>query len=131
MRRRAIITIDGPAGSGKSTLGRRLAQVAARAALTDGDFLARTREVVLTGKEEICRELNRRGLEFVSTQANFVLIRAPRPGREVFQDLLRLGVIIRSMDAYGLPDYIRVNMGLPEENRRFLQALAQVLGLSN
>jgi histidinol-phosphate aminotransferase len=109
----------------------RLAQVAARAALDDRDFLERTREVVLAGKAEICRELGRLGLEFSDTQANFVLIRVPRPGREVFQDLLRLGVIIRSMDAYGLPDYIRVNMGLPEENRRFLQALAQVLGLSN
>jgi histidinol-phosphate aminotransferase len=109
----------------------RLAQVAARAALTDGDFLARTREVVLAGKEEICRELTRLGLEFVSTQTNFVLIRVPRPGVEVYRDLLRMGVIIRAMDAYGFPDYIRVNMGLPEENRRFLQALEKVLGLSN
>jgi histidinol-phosphate aminotransferase len=109
----------------------RLAQVAARAALEDGDFLARTREVVLTGKEETCRELKRLGLEFVPSQANFVLIRVPRSGREVYQDMLKEGVIIRAMEAYGLPDYIRVNMGLPQENRRFLQALEKVLGLNN
>jgi histidinol-phosphate aminotransferase len=109
----------------------RLAQVAARAALTDSAFLARTRELVLAGKDTICRELSRLDLEFVCSQANFVLIRVPRPGREVYQEMLRLGVIIRAMDAYGLPDYIRVNMGLPEENRRFLGALAQVLGLNN
>ena len=109
----------------------RLAQVAARAALTDDAFLARTRKLVLAGKEKICRELARLGLEYVPTQANFVLIRMPRPGREVYQDMLREGVIIRAMDAYGFPDFIRVNMGLPEENRRFLQALEKVLGLNN
>jgi histidinol-phosphate aminotransferase len=109
----------------------RLAQVAARAALTDREFLARTRELVLAGREEICRELARLNLEFVPSQANFVLIRTPRPGQEVYQEMLREGVIIRSMDAYGFPDYIRVNMGRPEENRRFLKALAKVLGLNN
>jgi histidinol-phosphate aminotransferase len=57
-----------------------------------------------------------------------VLIRVPRPGKEVYEAMLRLGVIIRAMDAYGFPDYIRVNVGLPEENRRFLEALEKVLG---
>ncbi|MFZ5449319.1 MAG: histidinol-phosphate transaminase [Thermodesulfobacteriota bacterium] len=109
----------------------RLAQVAARAALQDSAFLAQTREVVLAGKELICRELKRLGLTFVPSQANFVLIRVPRPGQEVYQAMLREGVIIRAMDAYGFPDYIRVNMGLPQENRRFLEALQKVLGSSN
>lgn len=108
----------------------RLAQVAARAALTDTAFLARTRELVHNGRDLICRELARLGLRFVPTQANFILIRMPRKGREVYQDMLRRGVIIRAMDAYGFPDYIRVNVGLPEENRRFLETLREVLGLS-
>jgi histidinol-phosphate aminotransferase len=109
----------------------RLAQVAARAALQDTAFLARTREVVLAGKDLVCRELAGLGLTFVPSQANFVLIRVPRSGREVYQAMLREGVIIRAMDAYGFPDYIRVNMGLPEENRRFLKALQKVLGSAN
>jgi len=108
----------------------RLAQVAARAALTDNDFLACTRELVLAGKAEICRELGRLGLEYVPSQANFILIRLPKPGREVYQAMLRQGVIIRAMDAYGLPDHIRVNVGLPQENRRFLQTLQQALGIT-
>jgi histidinol-phosphate aminotransferase len=107
----------------------RLAQVAARAALTDTDFLARTLELVHNGKAEICRELGRLGLEYVATQANFILIRVPKPGRQVFEAMLRQGVIIRAMDAYGLPDHIRVNVGLPQENRRFIKALQQVLGI--
>jgi len=109
----------------------RLAQVAARAALQDAAFLARTREVVWRGKDLICQELTRLQLEFVPSQANFILIRMPRPGREVYQAMLHEGVIIRAMDAYGFPDYIRVNVGLPEENRRFLAALQKVLGLSD
>jgi histidinol-phosphate aminotransferase len=106
----------------------RLAQVAARAALHDVDFLAQTRELALAGKELLYRELGRLGLTFVPSQANFVLIRVPRPGKEVFEAMLREGVIVRAMDAYGFPDYIRVNMGVPEENRRFLTALEKVLG---
>jgi histidinol-phosphate aminotransferase len=106
----------------------RLAQVAARAALQDSAFVAQTRELVLTGKDLVYRGLARLGLTYVPTQANFVLIRMPKPGQEVYQAMLREGVIIRAMDAYGFPDYIRVNMGLPEENRRFLTALEKVLG---
>jgi histidinol-phosphate aminotransferase len=106
----------------------RLAQVAARAALQDTAFLSQTRKVVLAGKDQICKGLERLGLTYVPSQTNFVLIRVPQPGKEVYQAMLREGVIIRAMDAYGFPDYIRVNMGLPEENRRFLEALHKVLG---
>jgi histidinol-phosphate aminotransferase len=109
----------------------RLAQVGARAALSDTAFYRKTRELVLTGKAEIYRGLEGLGLEYVPSQANFVLIRVPRPGQEVYQAMLREGVIIRAMDEYGFPDYIRVNMGLPEENRRFLAALRKVLGSDN
>ena len=108
----------------------RLAQVAARAALTDTEFLARTLKLVHEGRVFICGELKRLGLEFVPTQANFILMRTPGPGREVYQAMLQEGVIIRAMDSYGLPDYIRVNVGLPEENRRFLKTLAKVLRLN-
>ncbi len=105
----------------------RLAQVAGRAALKDTDFLRRTRELVWAGRDYICRELERLGLEFVPTQANYLLIRLDRPGREVYQAMLRQGVIIRAMDEYGFPHYIRVNVGLPEENRRFIETLERVL----
>ena len=108
-----------------------LAQAGARAALQDVDFLARTRELVLEGKDLLYRELTRLGLPFIPSQTNFMLIRVPRLGQEVFQAMLREGVIIRAMDAYGFPEYIRVNVGLPEENRRFIKALQKVLGSGN
>jgi len=108
----------------------RLAQAAARAALTDTDFLARTLDLVHTGKAELYQGLDRLGLEYLPTQANFILIQLPKPGREVFQAMLRLGVIIRAMDSYGFPEHIRVNVGLPQENQRFLEALSKVLRMN-
>ena len=107
----------------------RLAQVGARAALTDTEFLDRTREVVHKGRAFLEDGLQRLGLTFVPSQANFILIYLGREGREVYEAMLKQGVIIRAMDAYGFPEHIRVNVGLPEENQRFLATLKQVLGL--
>ena len=108
----------------------RLAQIAARAALTDRLFLERTRALVLEGRAYFCRELERMGLSYTPSQANYILIRVNRPGRELYQAMLQEGVIIRAMDEYGFPEYIRVNVGLPEENVRFITALAKVLGMN-
>jgi histidinol-phosphate aminotransferase len=107
----------------------RLAQVGARAALTDTEFLERTRELVHQGRAFLEEGLQRLGLTFVPSQANFILIYLGREGREVYEAMLKQGVIIRAMDAYGFPEHIRVNVGLPEENHRFLATLKQVLGL--
>ena len=107
----------------------RLAQVGARAALTDTEFLTRARELVRTGRAFLAEGLTRLGLDFVPSQANFMLIYLRREGKQVYEAMLQEGVIIRAMDAYGYPEHIRVNVGLPEENQRFLAALEKVLGL--
>ena len=52
----------------------------------------------------------------------------PAGGKEIYNKLLREGVIVRAMDSYNLPGYIRINVGLPEENERFIRALKKVLG---
>jgi len=108
----------------------RLAQIAARAALTDRLFLERTLKVVHSGRAWICGELARLGLSYTPSQANYILIRVDRPAREVYDLMLRQGVIIRAMEAYGFPEHIRVNVGLPEENQRFIRAFAKVMGLN-
>jgi histidinol-phosphate aminotransferase len=107
----------------------RLAQEGARAALTDTDFLARTKELVRTGRKFLEEGLRDMGLTFVPSQANFLLIYLGRAGKEVYEAMLKEGVIIRAMDAYGFPEHIRVNVGLPPENARFLTTLKMVLGL--
>ncbi|RJQ81725.1 MAG: histidinol-phosphate transaminase [Desulfobacteraceae bacterium] len=104
-----------------------LAQVAATAALDDTDFLGRTLATVHQGLDFLYAELTRRGLRYFPTQANFFLVDVGRQAADVFDALLRYGVIVRSMGAYGYPNFIRVSVGMPEENRRFLQALDKVL----
>jgi len=104
-----------------------LSQVAALAALDDDEFLAKTRETVWSGLAYLYGELKRLQLPYVPTQTNFVLIEVPLEARLVFEAMLRRGVIIRSMASYGLKSHVRINVGLPEENLRCMQALEQVL----
>jgi histidinol-phosphate aminotransferase len=107
-----------------------LAQIAAIHALDDTAFLEKTLRVVHEGLDYLYGELGKMGLPFFPTQANFFLIDVRRNAAEVFEKMLRQGVIVRSMVSYGFPEYIRINAGLPEENARFIQALKAVLSAS-
>ena len=105
-----------------------LAQVAARAALEDSEFVARTLKIVREGLSNLYKGLDDMDLEYVPTHTNFFLIKVPGGGKNVYEEMLRRGVIVRSMDSYGLEDYIRINVGLPQENERFVKTLREVLG---
>jgi len=104
-----------------------LAQAAATAALDDVDFLNQTLDLVHRGLDDLYNGLSRMGMTYFDTQSNFFLIDVGRPATEVFEKMLQQGVIVRSMKAYGFPTYIRVNVGLEKENKRFLKALETVL----
>jgi len=104
-----------------------LAQVAALAALDDDEFVKKTLALTKKGLAYLYGELDRIGLFYIPTQANFLLIKTPQGAQETYGRMLREGVIIRPMDSYGLEDYIRVNVGLPEENERFIAALEKIL----
>lgn len=104
-----------------------LAQVGATAALDDREFESRTLKVVSEGLSYLYHEIDRLGLERVPTQTNFFLIKVPIGAQKTYELLLKEGVIVRSMWDYGLRDYIRINVGLPEENERFIQSLKRVL----
>jgi len=104
-----------------------LALVAAQAALDDHEHVARTLAVTHEGMAYLTAEFDRLGLPWVPSNANFVLVRVGHGGR-VYDQLLRRGVITRPMDGYGLPDHLRVSVGLPDENARLVGALEAVLG---
>ena len=107
-----------------------LAQVAAFAALDDEEHVKKTLENNSRGLAYLYKELKRLGLEYIPTQANFFLIDLKRNAEDLYNRLLREGVIVRPMGGYGLKNYIRVTVGLPEENKRFIQALKKVLNKS-
>jgi histidinol-phosphate aminotransferase len=104
-----------------------LAQAAAIAALKDEGFLKDTVKLVSDELDFMYAALEDLGIEYCKSQANFMLIRVGKSANEVFEDLLKLGVIVRSMTSYGYPDCIRVNAGRHDENVRMLEALKAVL----
>jgi histidinol-phosphate aminotransferase len=107
-----------------------MAQAAAVAALEDDDFVERSRIMVREGLAFLEQELGRLGVCYVPAVVNFMLVKVGK-GRDVFEALLREGVIVRPMDAYGLPEYVRVTVGTRPENERFLEALRVVLAVTS
>ena len=104
-----------------------LAQAAATAALEDSNFLEQTLKVVHEGLDYISSRLDDLNIRYFSSQANFLLIDVEKSADDIYNRLLRQGVIVRAMTSYGYPRYIRVSVGLPEENARFVDALENVL----
>jgi histidinol-phosphate aminotransferase len=106
-----------------------VAQAAGVAALGDEDHVARSRELVRTERPFLSEGLRSLGATVVPSQANFVLADFPgRPAKELFEALLRQGVVVRPMHGYGFPNAQRITCGRRPENERCLAALARVLG---
>lgn len=103
-----------------------VAQAAAVAALDDDDHVRRTRENNFAGLNFVEHALRQMSIEFVPSQANFVLARVGE-GQKVFDAMQRQGVIVRPMGGYQLPEWIRISIGTPEENGRCLAVLKKVL----
>jgi histidinol-phosphate aminotransferase len=104
-----------------------LAQAAALIFLAEGDFLNEVRKINREGKKYLYKALDSLGLEFVPTEANFILIRVGK-ATSAYEALLKKGVIVRDMTPWKLPDHIRVTISLQENNERFIHALQTVLG---
>lgn len=105
-----------------------MAQAAALAALDDEEHLAESRKINFQGLEFFGEELPKigSGLEFVPSTANFILIKTGN-GREIFEKLQKKKVIVRPMNGYGLPDWIRITVGTACQNRTTVAALKEVL----
>lgn len=108
-----------------------LAQIAALAALKDQEHVQRVVNLCLEEKVRLEKNLSAMGLSCVPSQANFILVKVGGDGRETYKALLQKGVIVRAMNSYGFGEYIRVTVGLPEENDRLITELAAVTGKTN
>lgn len=106
-----------------------LAQVAAAAALNDIEFLQKTVNLVHDELEFIYDALDKLKLPYIRSQANFFMVKVGdgSTADEVFENLLKQGVIVRSLTSYGYSGYIRINIGKHEENIRFLETLEKVI----
>jgi histidinol-phosphate aminotransferase len=105
----------------------RLGQVAALAALEDEEHVLRSKEMNKQGKQRLYNILDELGLEYVPTQANFILVKnGDYP--DLFEKLLRQGIIVRDGEALGLPGHVRITIGDDVQNDRLEQALVRVVG---
>ncbi len=104
-----------------------VAQQAALAALDDRGYLARTRALLRQGYAYVTEACDRLGLRYVPSVTNFLLIETGPRSRQIAQQLLRRGVIVREMSAWGLDQCIRVTLGTMTENRQCVRALTQSL----
>jgi len=104
------------------------AQSAAIAAFGDTAFVEESLELNRKERNFLREELVKMGFNVLPSATNFLLFETqPKRGRILFERLLHKGVIIRSVDEYGLNEYLRVTVGKPQENRIFLKALKEVL----
>jgi histidinol-phosphate aminotransferase len=106
-----------------------LAQAAGVAALTDTEYLRKTLENNDKGMRLIASAFDELGLRYVDSYANFMMVPfgSAEKVKDLHEKLLRQGVAIRPLHAFGLPDCFRVTIGLPEENETFIQALKKCL----
>ncbi|WJF90996.1 histidinol-phosphate transaminase [Paraburkholderia bonniea] len=110
-----------------------LAQAAAIAALRDDGFLARSAQANAQGYRYLTQAFERLGLDYVPSHGNFVLVRVgdhDDSGHQVNLALLKQGVIVRPVGNYGLPQWLRITIGLPDENAAFIAALEKTLAAS-
>ena len=103
-----------------------VALAAATAALGDTDFVRRSHELNLKGMRQLTEGFKKLGLEYIPSYGNFVSFKV-KDAAGVFQKLLRAGVIVRPIASYGMPQHLRVTIGLESENNRFLASLGKAL----
>lgn len=104
-----------------------LALAAAAAVLADHDYLQASRDLNRQGMAQMEAGLTQLGLTWIPSRGNFIAVDLGREAAPVYQALLHKGVIVRPVAGYGMPQHLRVSIGLAAENQRFLQALEQVL----
>ncbi|MBV1916233.1 MAG: histidinol-phosphate transaminase [Pseudomonadales bacterium] len=105
-----------------------IALVAAVAALDDEAHLQESCNLNRAGIQQLMNGFDKMGLEYIPTVGNFISVNVGRDALSVYESLLRNGLIVRPIGGdYELPEYLRVTIGLPEQNSAFLDALAQVL----
>jgi histidinol-phosphate aminotransferase len=104
-----------------------LGQIGAIGALKDKEFLSKSKKTVREGKKFIYTELKAMGIRYVPSVTNFILIELGPKSGEITEKLLKKGVIVRNMKAWGMDNFIRVTIGKESSNRRFIKELKKII----
>jgi histidinol-phosphate aminotransferase len=104
-----------------------LAQAAAIAAVGDNEHVRRTQILVIEERERLYTALRELGLVYTESMSNFILVELGAEAKSLYERLMANGVIVRYASIWGLPRHIRVSIGLPEENARFIEVLREII----
>ncbi|MDL0432601.1 histidinol-phosphate transaminase [Marinobacter sp. TBZ242] len=104
-----------------------LALAAATAVLDDEDYLQRSRDVNAEGMKQLETAFDEMGLDYIPSAGNFIAVDVGEKAHDINQSLLEQGVIVRPIAGYGMPRHLRVSIGLPGENDRFIESLSRAL----
>jgi len=95
--------------------------------LSDEQFVRVSREENIKGINQLCRGFESLGLSWIPSSGNFICVKVGSMASQIYLSMLGQGVIVRPVVNYGLPEYLRVTIGLPQENHRLLETLALAL----
>ena len=95
----------------------------ATAALSDHHHLAKIKLTVTQGRKQLAAGFDKLGLSYLPAYANFFLVKFGKQAESLYQFLLHRGLIVRPVDNYGLPTYLRITVGKIRENQKLLHAL--------
>ncbi len=104
-----------------------LAEAAGIAALGDDSFREDTIRTVVQGRQMLAQNLGEMGFLVYPSRANFILVKPPVAALDLFERLLKKGIIVRPLSSYGLKDHLRISIGNFEENERLLTAIREIL----
>ena len=104
-----------------------LAQESAVAAMHDVQYINESIKINTDGRDYIYQSLKAMNMDFIPSQGNFVCVETKIGGSNIFNALLKEGVIARSLDLYAMPRHIRVTTGSKEENKFFIEKLKKVI----
>ncbi|HJP45891.1 MAG: histidinol-phosphate transaminase [Arenicellales bacterium] len=104
-----------------------LGLVAASEALTETEFVQHSRRINKAGMVQLCQGFQKLGLEYIPSKGNFISVDVGGPAEAVYERLLRQGVIVRPVANYGMPQHLRITIGLEQENDQALTALETAL----
>lgn len=103
------------------------ALAAATAVLDDEEYLQRSREANTAGLKQLEAAFDEMGLSYIPSSGNFVAVDVGPQAMSIYQSLLAQGVIVRPVAGYGMPNHLRVSVGLPAENEQFIAALSSAM----
>ncbi len=105
-----------------------VAEVGALASVDDKETVAQRSNITLEQKRYLYKEFDKIGLEYTTSEGNFVFVNAGQDSMDIWSKLLAFGVLVRPGKTYACPTWLRVTIGLPEENEIFIESLKKVLG---